>query len=437
MPLPKVLIIGQPFNNDTGGGITLSNLFSGWDKDKIAVACSPYILQDNIDTEICDTYYQLGRKEGKWRFPFNLFNRKYSSGIIKFTKEKKSSAVLKKKPFRVKMIMGFFYPMLKSIGLVDYIFKTKLSYEFCRWLDEFKPDIIYAQASSRDGVRFCSLVHSYLNKPLIFHMMDDWPSTVTAKIFGRQLKRTVDSDFRKLLDKADVLMSISDQMAKEYKTRYNKDFITFHNPIDIQFWKKHQRKNYELSSPPTILYAGRIGLGIQHSLELIARAVQKVNEELNITIKFILQTGQKPSWVANYSCVVHKSFVSYNELPKVFSEADLLVLPYDFSQESIRYIKHSMPTKAPEFMVSGTPIIIFAPEETAIVTYAQKYNWAKVISKNNIDDLANGIKFLIKDEKNRQRLGQEAVSIAENNHNSFEVKRKFKETICLLSNNHN
>jgi hypothetical protein len=37
MPLPKVLIIGQPFNNDTGGGITLSNLFSGWDKDKIAV----------------------------------------------------------------------------------------------------------------------------------------------------------------------------------------------------------------------------------------------------------------------------------------------------------------------------------------------------------------------------------------------------------------
>jgi hypothetical protein len=43
--------------------------FSGWDRDKIAVACSPYILQDNIDTEICDTYYQLGRKEGKWRFP--------------------------------------------------------------------------------------------------------------------------------------------------------------------------------------------------------------------------------------------------------------------------------------------------------------------------------------------------------------------------------
>src|SRR5262249_7147720 len=99
MSLPKVLIIGQPFNNDTGGGITLSNLFSGWDKDKIAVVCSPYLLQDNIDTNICDTYYQLGQKEGRRIFPFNLFNRKYYSGVIKFTNEKKSTAVLKKSPF--------------------------------------------------------------------------------------------------------------------------------------------------------------------------------------------------------------------------------------------------------------------------------------------------------------------------------------------------
>jgi glycosyltransferase involved in cell wall biosynthesis len=437
MPLPKVLIIGQPFNNDTGGGITLSNLFSGWDKNRIAVACSPYLLQDNIDSDICDTYYQLGQKEGKWVFPFNLFNRKYYSGIIKFSKEKKSTSVLKKSPLRVKMIMKFFYPMLKSMGLINYIFTTRLSEEFCRWLNEFKPDIIYAQASSRDGVMFCSLVHSYLNKPLIFHMMDDWPSTITARgIFGKKLKRTIDYEFRKLLDKADILMSISDQMAKEYKKRYNKDFITFHNPIDIQFWKKHQRNSYRLSNSPTILYAGRTGLGIQHSLELIAQAVQRVNEELGLTIKFVLQTSQKPSWVASYPCVVHKPFVSYDELPRVFSEADLLVLPYDFSQQSLRYIKHSMPTKAPEFMVSGTPIIIFAPEETAIVTYAEKYNWAKVVSKNNVNDLAEGIKFLIQDEKNRQMIARAAVAIAENNHNSFEVKRKFKETICLLSNSH-
>lgn len=32
MSLPKVLIVGQPFNN-TGGGITMTNLFKGWDPE--------------------------------------------------------------------------------------------------------------------------------------------------------------------------------------------------------------------------------------------------------------------------------------------------------------------------------------------------------------------------------------------------------------------
>ena len=48
MALPKVLILGQPFNNDTGGGITLSNLFNGWDRDKLAVTCLGYLLLDTI-----------------------------------------------------------------------------------------------------------------------------------------------------------------------------------------------------------------------------------------------------------------------------------------------------------------------------------------------------------------------------------------------------
>ena len=43
MSLPKVLIINQPFNNNTGGGITLSNLFCSWGRDKLAVACSGYL----------------------------------------------------------------------------------------------------------------------------------------------------------------------------------------------------------------------------------------------------------------------------------------------------------------------------------------------------------------------------------------------------------
>lgn len=433
MTLPKVLIIGQSFNNDTGGGITLSNLFKGWDRDKLAVACSGYLLMDNIDTEVCNTYYQLGHKEHKWRFPFRLLQRKYSSGLIKFDEKRIQNLTVPVSKLRLKIVMDFFYPILKYIGLAHYINKTELSADFCNWLKILSPDVIYVQASSRDTILFCLSVHSYVKKPLIFHFMDDWPSTISDKgLFKKYWQKKIDLELKLLLDKASVLMSISDEMANEYKFRYNKNFITFHNPIDIEFWKKHQRNIYELSNSPTILYAGRIGLGIKTSLELIAKAIQQVNEELKISINFILQTQEKLVWINKYQCVNHQGFVSYDELPQVFSEADFLILPYDFSRKSIKYIQYSMPTKAPEYMASGTPIIIFAPEVTAIVKYAVKHDFAKVITEDSISEISGAIKQLIENKELRQQIAQNAIKIAEKNHNSINVTNQFKKTILSI-----
>ena len=433
MPLPKVLILNQPFNNDTGGGITLTNLFAGWDKDKLAVACSGHLLKDNIDTEICNTYYQLGDKEHKWRFPFNHLQGKYSSGLVKFNKKRIQNLTVRRSKFRVKLIMGIFYPILEYVGMFHFIYKTHLSKDFCNWLDEFNPDVIYAQSTSRDDILFCLSVYSYLKKPLIFHMMDDWPTTISDKgLLKKFWEKKIDSDFRVLLGKANILMSISEFMAYEYKKRYGKNFITFHNPINIKFWQKYQRHNYELSDSPSILYAGRIGLGIETSLELITKAVQRLNEELNMSIKFILQTQKKPLWSDNYDCIVHNYFVPYNDLPKVFSSADFLLLPYDFSERSIKYIRYSMPTKAPEYMVSGTPIIIFAPKVTAIVKYAQEHNWAKVITNNDISEITKVIKELIKSKELRQQIAKNAIQIAEKNHNSIDVTNNFKKTILSI-----
>jgi glycosyltransferase involved in cell wall biosynthesis len=436
MTLPKVLIIGQPFNNNTGGGITLSSLFNGWDRNKIAVACPGHLLLDNIDTRLCNTYYQLGYKENKWHFPFNLIQRKYYSGLLRFDENRYQDMTIAKSKLRVKIIMKVFNPLLEFFGLFHGIQRTEPSEQFLSWLDEFAPDVIYAQTATRDGILFCIAVNEYLKKPFIFHMMDDWPSTICDKgLFRKYWQRKIDREFRILLNSSTILMSISDEMALEYKRRYNKEFMTFHNTIDIDFWKKYQRTDYELKEIPTILYAGRIGLGIETSLELVAKAIQKVEQDQNFTIRFILQTQGKPLWTDKYKNVEHNGFVPYDELPRVFSETDFLLLPYDFSPESIKYIQYSMPTKAPEYMVSGTPIIIFAPEETALVKYAEKGEWAKVIKEKRIDAISESIKELVENKALRHRIAQNAIRIAEKNHSSVNVTNHFKEVICSLTEN--
>lgn len=93
-----------------------------------------------------------------------------------------------------------------------------------------------------------------------------------------------------------------------------------------------------------------------------------------------------------------------------------------------------MPTKAPEFMISGTPIIIFAPEVTATVKYAKKYEWAKVITENNISEISGAIKQLIENKELRQQIAQNAIKIAEKNHNSIDITNQFRKVILSLVN---
>jgi len=434
MSFPKVLIISQPFNNDTGGGITLSNLFAGWERDKVAVVCSGYVLQNNIDTSICNMYYKLGEKEQKWIFPFNLVKRKYKSGLIKFDTKKIQNLTFEKSKIRVKLIMDWFMPVLHYTGLIHVSKRLELSQELREFLDEFNPDVLYVQAEDRERVAFCLDLYHYIKKPMVFHMMDDWPSIISERGFLKNFwERKIDSELQVLLNKSSAWMSICEEMTNEYRNRYGLEFIPFHNPVDLNLWKPFQRKNYKINDSPTILYAGRIGLGIDASLELIAKAIDQVNEELNISSRFVLQTESKPEWATKYSCVQHQAFVPYSELPKVFSGSDFLILPYDFSSESIKYIKYSMPTKASEFMISGTPILIFAPEETAIVKYAQQYNWAEIVTENKIEIIAESIKRLIQSEDYRQMIAGNAIKIAERNHDASEITKKFKEVIVSLA----
>ena len=112
---PKILIFGQPFNGFSGGGITLTNLFKGWPKEKIAVAYLGHGLV-SVTTDVCDTYYQLGEKEHKWKFPFSLIQKKFQSGLKTFEKKAESSTGLSKKGLRYYIVNKLFYPTLEWFG---------------------------------------------------------------------------------------------------------------------------------------------------------------------------------------------------------------------------------------------------------------------------------------------------------------------------------
>lgn len=432
---PKILIIGETFHHKSGGGITLCNLFKDWPKENLINAGDQYIL-NNLDYNKCIYYYQFGNKENKYFLPWNI--RKYiPHPILRNNSESGSIDFKIKENNKIKGNSKLMQLLKKLLISISYIFgvypilcKKGVSKEFIDWVYKHNPDYIYTQLSDISSIRFTRELIDKTNISLAIHIMDDWPSTYSKSgLLYYYWKKRIDIEFRELIKLSSICLSISEGMSEEYKRRYNREFIPFHNPIDLDFWGKNIKSNFRINQDDIrVLYSGRIGLGIEESLLDVIIVVDEMRKN-GVKITLELQVPEKNhnlfyKYIKN-GTIVYNPVVEYQEIPRIFSNADILILPYDFSSNGLKFIKYSMPTKASEFMMSGTPILLYCSEDVYLGKHAKKYEWAHLVSTKNRAILKTNLITLIQNQELRISYSKKALNFARNNFNSTKVRAEF------------
>lgn len=124
-------------------------------------------------------------------------------------------------------------------------------------------------------------------------------------------------------------------------------------------------------------------------------------------------------------------FVSNERIIDVMVAADALLLPLSFEDNYVRVTRLSMPTKTSEYMISGTPILVYAHPDTALNKYALEYEWGYVVSERSCEAIKNAIMDLYSDKDLRKRLGEKAVSLAQKRHSLHEVSKDFASKLQL------
>lgn len=430
---PKVLIIGQYFDKRSGAGITMTNLFAGWDKNSIAVAGNNIV---DPDFSVCENVYILGNSEIVRDFPFNagLADMSVSSGVLKIEPDKGDKT--SKSNNSGSNHLSLKDKLMFLTGQIHRRRRFEVSKEFLHWVNEFSPDLIYSQLASYELIMFVGKLGTLLNIPLAFHMMDDWPQTINSSqkgIFKQYWTKKIDHELRSIFKRASCLMSISEAMSDEYKKRYGFTFAPFHNPIDSENWMATSDKNYSRNGVFTLLYAGRIGVGLQNCLLEVADAVETLVHE-GYVIEFHIQSTSKNlllDKLKTFKSVKIRVPAMYSELPEIFRNADTLLLPNDFDENSVSFLRYSMPTKASEYMVSGTPVLVYSSSETAVTKHALKYSWASVVSENSKEKLKNALIDLYNQENLRKAIGMKAKEFAVENYDAANVRKKFREALTL------
>lgn len=423
---PRVMFITpHAFNKVSGTGITFTNLFFGWPKDRIATVhddCQP------VTYEVCDRFYRLGPQEIR-KIGGTLTNRK------SLPPASEAFGSTQPAPLHIRTLQSAKH-LIFGDGLPQ---SGQLSQNLETWIEDFKPDVIFTILGSIGLMEVVEKIRARYNLPLIVHMMDDWPSVQFQKgLFGSFQRRRMHRLVRHLLQMAVVRMGICDSMCRAFEERYGGRFIPFQNTVDIDIWSGMGRDPAHLNDPIRVVYAGSIYPNTQlasliNCCDAVAElcddgyAIQAEIFSSSLTEEYRDRLGRHRAIHLQDALTDDKTFFD------TIGSCDILLMPSNFDEKSVRFVRFSMPTRVPAYLAVGTPVLVYGSPEVAQVQYASEFGWGHVVSNQGSEAVKNGIVRLIDDLDLRRRLSAAALSTAREKHDASILRDQFRDEISAAA----
>jgi glycosyltransferase involved in cell wall biosynthesis len=419
---PRALFVTPAaFNHLTGGGVTFSNLFAGWPKDRIAT-----VHNDTVptSTDVCDRYFVLGRAEIDLFAPLRAVRAIRDRGGKSDSVGAGVGPVERRGP--IARIQGDSAPQ-----------RVRLTAALERWIADFRPELLYTILGSNAFMELVGKIRGRFALPTVVHMMDDFPAVsyrrgAFAPLERARMQRLLAEHFRA----ATACMGICAEMCAAFSHRYGRSFLPFQNCVDVERWRRVVRSATATKGPVhRVLYFGSVLANAQlASLVDICRSVARLNGE-GFPIAFDI-AGPAPQ-LARHGAVlaIHPAIrlVAPTEDDGAFFEmlaaADALVLPVNYDAETVEFIRYSMPTKVPAYMASGTPILVYGPRGIAQVDYAERERWGHVVSAREPSALDSGLRQILSEPALRESLRLRAQATAAANHDSVTVRGRFQDAL--------
>jgi glycosyltransferase involved in cell wall biosynthesis len=266
--------------------------------------------------------------------------------------------------------------------------------------------------------------------------MDDWPAvTYSSGVIGPFARRTILAEFRRVLAEASVRMVISPAMAVEYSRRYGGAFLPFQNALDMHEWDRTARTTWNVSHPSIVRYVGSIlPQAQQTSLRDVCDAIAELRDEgFDMTLAVHAQaehTEPLRSWGFDAAVLRIEPAPNPADVPRLLATADVLVLPTNFDDASVRYVRLSLPTKVPAYMASGTPVLVYGRSDVATVQYAQTSGWGLAVTERDRTSIKTALRRLMTDIELRHTIGRRAMAVAHQNHDVLRVRSNFWDALA-------
>ena len=242
--------------------------------------------------------------------------------------------------------------------------------------------IIYVFVYSFECVRFAAWISKKKKIPLIIHLADH------STEFENPLAQ-------KVLIRASKLVCISEEMKFKYEQLLGrKDIKVLHNGAESTCFNIPSPKKFNFSedNPFRICFIGGLFSYLHGDcIEDIFEAIEILRVK-NPWVEFHMYGQRQPTdflrnFISLEGCYHHGVIMPLEKKFEIMMQASCFVIPSSFNEFNNSNYRYSFPTKLPELIACGRPILSYGPKNTATNRILKQHNIGIRLHQRSVENL--------------------------------------------------
>ncbi|MGR3303185.1 MAG: glycosyltransferase [Candidatus Scalindua sp.] len=232
---------------------------------------------------------------------------------------------------------------------------------------------------------------------------------------------------------ANNVLVASEATKEYYKKRYGIETYELKHSVNLDVYNRLSNKQIA-KDEVTIIYTGIVTHSHYDAILDMVKVVEKFDD---FNIKFLLVTTSDSEELKQMGIDGERIFykrADRTEIPEIQQSADILFLPMAFKYYSDLNIKTASPSKLPEYLAVGRPILVYAPSNSYYVRYAREHEYALVVDQPDCNQLRQAIIKLQSDENLRDKLVSNAQRTVKRYHDSVKIAEQLQTILGVNEN---
>lgn len=419
----KILVISkEAWRDEQNGGNVLTNIFQNFNADFAQIYCT----ESEPNNPICKHYYQMTDK----MMVRNILKGAKVGRVLDYNQPPMTKVTTESFRGSKKFLSGDMVRIARELVWKIGRWDEKEILDFAK---SFDPDIIFAPCYGNHYMqKLTLLIHKYINKPVISYISDDHYTNHQLRFSPLYwlnhflLRRHTREVFKHY--------ALCYTMTDEQKMQCEKDFganmkiLRKSGAFDSEYEKK------TVGSPVRFVYGGGIYLNRYRTLQALAAAMRKINEDGVKMVLDIYTNNELP--LKDYNLLndgttsrMHKA-VSMPELKEIYHQSDVALHCEGFDLASQYQVRLSFSTKIIDCMDSGCAVMAICDAKQAGGAYLKRNGCAICI--NDINELDTTLRNIIDEPQLLIDIQHKAFDVGRKNHLQEDITTDLKRDFETL-----